>query len=158
MGTSKLNITVAGIGYVGLSIATLLARHNKVTAVDVSSAKVDMVNKRISPIQDDHIEKYFAEKELDLTATTDFQQGYTGADFVIVAAPTNYDVAKSFFDTSAVESVIDSVIAHNEKAVSDFKSGKEKALMALFGACMKELRGAGDPAVIKELLEKKLKA
>lgn len=122
MGTSKLNITVAGIGYVGLSIATLLAQHNRVKAVDISSAKVDMVNKRISPIQDDHIEKYFAEKELDLTATTDFQQGYTGADFVIVAAPTNYDVAKSFFDTSAVESVIEQALRYSPDAVIVIKS------------------------------------
>ena len=122
MGTSKLNITVAGIGYVGLSIATLLAQHNRVTAVDISSVKVDMVNKRISPIQDDHIEKYFAEKELDLTATTDFQQGYTGADFVIVAAPTNYDVAKSFFDTSAVESVIEQALRYSPDAVIVIKS------------------------------------
>ena len=122
MTASKVNITVAGIGYVGLSIATLLSKNNKVTAVDISAAKVDMVNKRISPIQDDHIERYFAEKELDLTATTDFEKGYSGADFVIVAAPTNYDVAKSFFDTSAVESVIEQAMRYSPDAVIVIKS------------------------------------
>ena len=122
MGTSKLNITVAGIGYVGLSIATLLARHNKVTAVDISSAKVDMVNKRISPIQDDHIEKYFAEKELNLTATMDAEKAYCDAAFVVIAAPTNYDPQKNFFDTSAVETVIKLVLQYNSNAIMVIKS------------------------------------
>ena len=100
-----MKIAVAGTGYVGLSMATLLAQHNNVVAVDIIPEKVEMINKRISPIQDDYIEKYFAEKELNLTATTDGASAYKDADFVIVAAPTNYDSQKNFFDTSAVVAV-----------------------------------------------------
>lgn len=122
MADSKLNITVAGIGYVGLSIATLLSVDNKVTAVDISQQKVDMVNRRISPIQDTLIEEYFAKKPLTLFATTNLEQGYRDADIVIVAAPTNYDPAKSFFDTSAVESVIGNVLDHSPEALIVIKS------------------------------------
>ncbi|MBR2947453.1 MAG: nucleotide sugar dehydrogenase [Bacteroidales bacterium] len=117
-----MNITVAGIGYVGLSIATLLSVDNKVTAVDISQQKVDMVNRRISPIQDTLIEEYFAKKPLTLFATTNLEQGYRDADIVIVAAPTNYDPAKSFFDTSAVESVIGNVLDHSPEALIVIKS------------------------------------
>ena len=101
---SPLNIAVAGTGYVGLSIATLLAQHNHVTAVDIIPEKVDLINKRKSPIQDEYIEKYLAEKELDLTATLDGEAAYTNADYIVIAAPTNYDSQKNYFDTSAVES------------------------------------------------------
>lgn len=100
------NIAVAGTGYVGLSIATLLAQHNHVTAVDIIPEKVDLINNRKSPIQDDYIEKYLVEKELDLTATLDGEAAYKDADFVVIAAPTNYDSKKNYFDTSAVEAVI----------------------------------------------------
>ena len=100
-------IAVAGTGYVGLSIATLLAQHHKVWAVDVIPEKVEKINRRISPIQDEYIEKYLAEKELDLTATLDGTSAYRDADFVVVAAPTNYDPVKNYFDTSHVEEVID---------------------------------------------------
>lgn len=117
-----MKIAVAGTGYVGLSMATLLAQHNSVVAVDIVPEKVEMINKRISPIQDDYIEKYFAEKELDLTATLDAEAAYKNADFVIVAAPTNYDSKKNFFDTSAVESVIDTVLNVNADAVIVIKS------------------------------------
>ena len=106
----SLKIAVAGTGYVGLSLATLLSQHHQVTAVDIIPEKVEKINKRISPIQDEYIEKYFAEKELDLTATLDGEKAYTDADFVIIAAPTNYDSRKNFFDTSAVEAVIDLVM------------------------------------------------
>ena len=106
-----MKIAVAGTGYVGLSMATLLAQHNQVMAVDIIPEKVEMINKRISPIQDEYIEKYFAEKELDLTATLDAEAAYKDAEFVIVAAPTNYDSKKNFFDTSAVEKVIDLVFS-----------------------------------------------
>ncbi len=117
-----MRITVAGTGYVGLSIATLLAQHNQVMAIDIIPEKVDMVNRRQSPIQDEYIEKYFAEKELNLRATLDAEEAYQGADFVVIAAPTNYDPQKNFFDTSAVESVIDLVLKINPDAVMVIKS------------------------------------
>ena len=117
-----MKIAVAGTGYVGLSIATLLAQHNQVVAVDIVPEKVEMLNKRISPIQDDYIEKYLAEKELDLTATLDAASAYKDARFVVIAAPTNYDPQKNFFDTSAVEAVIDLVLATNPDAVMVIKS------------------------------------
>ncbi len=117
-----LKITVAGTGYVGLSIATLLAQHHKVMAVDIVPEKVEMINKRQSPIQDDYIEKYLAEKELDLTATLDAEAAYSDADFVVIAAPTNYDSKKNFFDTSAVEAVIKLVIQYNPEAIMVIKS------------------------------------
>lgn len=117
-----MKIAVAGTGYVGLSIATLLAQHNQVVAIDIIPEKVDMVNHRQSPIQDDYIERYFAEKELDLRATLDAEEAYQGADFVVIAAPTNYDPQKNFFDTSAVEAVIDLVLKNNPDAVMVIKS------------------------------------
>ena len=117
-----MNIAIAGTGYVGMSIATLLAQHNHVTAVDVIPEKVDKINKRISPIQDEYIEKYFAEKELDLTATLDGDAAYKDADFVVIAAPTNYDPKKNFFDTHHVEEVIDLVLKVNPDAVMVIKS------------------------------------
>ncbi len=115
-------IAVAGTGYVGLSISVLLAQHNKVTAVDIIPEKVKMINNKKSPIQDDYIEKYLAEKELDLTATLDAEAAYKDADFVVIAAPTNYDGQKNFFDTSAVESVIQLVIQYNPDAIMVIKS------------------------------------
>lgn len=115
-------IAVAGTGYVGLSIATLLAQHNHVTAVDIIPEKVELINNRKSPIQDEYIEKYLAEKELDLTATLDAEMAYKDADFVVIAAPTNYDSKKNFFDTSAVENVIQLVIKYNPDAVMVIKS------------------------------------
>ena len=117
-----MNIAVAGTGYVGMSIATLLAQHNHVTAVDVIPEKVEKINNRISPIQDDYIEKYLAEKELDLTATLDGESAYRDADFVVIAAPTNYDPQKNFFDTRHVEEVIDLVLKVNPDAVMVIKS------------------------------------
>ena len=120
--SKPLNIAVAGTGYVGLSIATLLAQHNHVTAVDIIPEKVEMINNKKSPIQDEYIEKYLAEKELDLTATTDGASAYKNADFVIIAAPTNYDSKKNYFDTSAVESVIKLVLEVNPNAVMIIKS------------------------------------
>ena len=117
-----MNIAVAGTGYVGLSIATLLAQHNHVTAVDVIPEKVDLINHRKSPIQDEYIEKYLAEKELDLTATLDGAFAYKDAEFVVIAAPTNYDSQKNFFDTSHVEEVIDLVLSVNPDAVMVIKS------------------------------------
>jgi UDPglucose 6-dehydrogenase len=117
-----MNIAVAGTGYVGLSIATLLAQHNHVTAVDVVPEKVDLINHRKSPIQDEYIEKYLAEKELDLTATLDGAAAYKDAEFVVIAAPTNYDPQKNFFDTSHVEEVIDLVLSVNPDAVMVIKS------------------------------------
>ncbi|QSZ16831.1 nucleotide sugar dehydrogenase [Bifidobacterium longum] len=117
-----MKIAVAGTGYVGLSLATLLAQHHQVTAVDIVPAKVDMINARKSPIQDDYIEKYFAEKELDLTATLDGESAYRDADFVIIATPTNYDSTKNFFDTSAVEAVINLVMKVNPAAIMVIKS------------------------------------
>ena len=115
-------IAVAGTGYVGLSIATLLAQHHEVTAVDVVAEKVDMVNRRQSPIQDEYIERYLAEKPLHLTATLDGAKAYAEADFVVVAAPTNYDVHRNFFDTSAVESVVREVMSVNDRATIIIKS------------------------------------
>lgn len=118
----QLNIAVAGTGYVGLSIATLLAQHHRVTAVDVISEKVEKINKRISPIQDEYIEKYLTEKELNLIATLDGASAYKNADFVVIAAPTNYDPVKNYFDTSHVEEVIDLVLEVNPDAVMVIKS------------------------------------
>ena len=117
-----MRIAVAGTGYVGLSMATLLSQHHEVMAVDIIPEKVEMINKRISPIQDDYIEKYFAEKELNLTATLDAEAAYKDAQFVIIAAPTNYDPVKNFFDTSAVESVIKKVMEVNPNAIMIIKS------------------------------------
>ena len=117
-----MKITVAGTGYVGLSMATLLAQHNEVTAVDINPEKVQMINLRRSPIQDEYIEKFFAEKELNLTATLDADEAYRTADFVIIATPTNYDSRKNFFDTTAVESVIDRVIEVGSEATMVIKS------------------------------------
>ena len=117
-----LKIAVAGTGYVGLSIATLLAQHHEVCAIDVIPAKVDLINRRKSPIRDEYIEKYLAEKELKLTATLDPAQAYSGADFVVIAAPTNYDSRTQHFDTSAVEAVIQLVMQYNPNAVMVIKS------------------------------------
>lgn len=117
-----MNIAVAGTGYVGLSLAVLLGQHNHVTAVDIIPEKVDMVNQRKSPIQDDYIEKYLAEKDLDLTATLNAEEAYKNADFVIIATPTNYDSQKNFFDTSSVEAVIRLVMKYNPDAVMVIKS------------------------------------
>ena len=117
-----LKIAVAGTGYVGLSLAVLLAQHHQVTAVDIIPEKVELINNKKSPIQDDYIEKYLAEKELDLTATLDAKEAYSDADFVVIAAPTNYDSKKNFFDTSAVEAVIKLVIEYNPEAIMVIKS------------------------------------
>ena len=117
-----MRIAVAGTGYVGLSLAVLLAQNNEVTAVDIISEKVDLINNKKSPIQDDYIEKYLAEKELDLTATLDAESAYKDAEYVIVAAPTNYDSKKNFFDTSAVEAVIELVMKYNPNAIIVIKS------------------------------------
>jgi len=117
-----LNIAVAGTGYVGLSIATLLAQHNQVMAVDIIPEKVELINQKKSPIQDEYIEKYLAEKELDLTATLGTEAAYSLADFVLIAAPNNYDSIKNFFDTSAVENVIELVIKYNPDAIMVIKS------------------------------------
>ena len=117
-----MKIAVAGTGYVGLSIATLLAQHNSVTAVDIVPEKVELINNKKSPIQDEYIEKYLAEKELDLTATLDAEAAYSDAEFVVIAAPTNYDSRKNFFDTSAVEAVIELVIKYNPDAIMVIKS------------------------------------
>ena len=117
-----LKIAVAGTGYVGLSISTLLSQHHQVTAVDIIPEKVEMINNKKSPIQDDYIEKYLAEKELNLTATLDAKEAYSDADFVVIAAPTNYDSKKNFFDTSAVEAVIKLVIEYNPEAIMVIKS------------------------------------
>ena len=117
-----LKIAVAGTGYVGLSIAILISQNHKVTAVDIISEKVELINKRKSPIQDEYIERYLTEKELDLTATLDAKEAYTDADFVVIAAPTNYDSKKNFFDTSAIESVIKQVIKYNPEAIMVIKS------------------------------------
>ena len=110
-----LKIAVAGTGYVGLSLATLLAQHHQVIAVDVVSEKVEKINRRISPIQDEYIEKYFSEKKLNLTATLDGATAYSDADFVVIAAPTNYDPQKNFFDTHHIEDVIDLVLEVNPR-------------------------------------------
>ena len=117
-----LKIAVAGTGYVGLSIATLFAQHHKVTAVDIIPEKVELINNKKSPIQDEYIEKYLAEKELNLTATLDAKEAYSDADFVVIAAPTNYDSKKNFFDTSAVEAVIKQVVEYNPEAIMVIKS------------------------------------
>ena len=117
-----LKIAVAGTGYVGLSIATLLSQHHEVMAVDIIPEKVDLINQRKSPILDEYIEKFLAEKDLNLTATLDAQAAYSGADFVVIAAPTNYDSRKNFFDTSAVEDVIKLVIRYNPDAIMVIKS------------------------------------
>lgn len=117
-----MKIAVAGTGYVGLSISVLLAQHNKVSAVDIVPEKVELINHKKSPIQDEYIEKYFAEKELDLTATLDAKEAYENADFVVIAVPTNYDSQKNFFDTSAVEDVIELVLKYNPEAVMVIKS------------------------------------
>ena len=118
----KYNIAVAGTGYVGLSIAVLLAQHNHVTAVDILKEKVDLINRRESPIQDEYIERYLTEKELDLTATVNGENAYKSADFIVIATPTNYDTKKNFFDCSAVESVIETVLKLNKKATIVIKS------------------------------------
>lgn len=117
-----LKIAVAGTGYVGLSLATLLAQHHQVIAVDVVSEKVEKINRRISPIQDEYIEKYFSEKKLNLTATLDGATAYSDADFVVIAAPTNYDPQKNFFDTHHIEDVIDLVLEVNPDATMVIKS------------------------------------
>ena len=122
MMNKKYTIAVAGTGYVGLSIATLLAQHHKVYAVDIIPSKVELINQRKSPIQDEYIEKYLAEKELDLIATLDAKEAYSKADFVVIAAPTNYDSLKNYFDTSAVETVIELVMAYNPNAIMVIKS------------------------------------
>ena len=119
---NSLKIAVAGTGYVGLSIATLLSQHHQVTAVDIISEKVELINNKKSPIQDDYIEKYLEEKNLNLTATLDAEEAYKDADFVVIAAPTNYDSKKNFFDTSAVEAVIKLVIEYNPDAIMVIKS------------------------------------
>ena len=119
---NSLKIAVAGTGYVGLSIATLLSQHHEVHAVDIVPEKVDLINNKKSPIQDDYIEKYLAEKDLNLTATLDAKEAYSDADFVVIAAPTNYDSKKNFFDTSAVETVIKLVIEYNPEAIMVIKS------------------------------------
>lgn len=132
-----MNIAVAGTGYVGLSLATLLSQHNHVMAVDIIPEKVDMVNHRKSPIQDDYIEKYLVEKDLDLTATMDAEAAYKDADFVIIATPTNYDSKKNFFDTSSVEAVIKLVMQYNPDAIMVIKStipvGYTKSVREKFG-------------------------
>ena len=117
-----IKIAVAGTGYVGLSIATLLSQHHPVTAVDVIPEKVNLINRRKSPIQDDYIEKYLAEKDLNLTATLDGASAYADADFVIIAAPTNYDPVKNYFDTSRVEEVIELIKSVNPNAIMVIKS------------------------------------
>lgn len=133
----KYNIAVAGAGYVGLSIATLLAQHNHVTIVDILPEKIELINNRKSPIQDDYIEKYLAERDLDLTATLDGASAYKDADFVVIAAPTNYDSKKNFFDCSAVEAVIELVLKINPKAVMVIKStipvGYTKSIREKYG-------------------------
>jgi len=134
----KYKIAVAGTGYVGLSIAVLLAQHHTVTAVDIVPEKVEMINNRISPIQDEYIEKYLTQKELDLTATLDAREAYCNADFVVIAAPTNYDSKKNFFDTSAVEAVIKLVVESNPQAIMVIKStipvGYTVAIREKFGS------------------------
>lgn len=135
---SKRKIAVAGTGYVGLSLAVLLAQHNHVTAVDIVPEKVELINNRKSPIQDDYIEKYLREEKLDLTATTDGEEAYKDAEFVIIAAPTNYDSKKNYFDTSAVESVIELVLKVNPEAIMVIKStipvGYTRSVREKFGS------------------------
>ena len=139
-----MKITVVGTGYVGLSMATLLAQHNEVTAVDINAEKVDMINRRQSPILDEYIEKFFAEKELNLVATLDAKAAYREADFIIIATPTNYDSRKNFFDTSAVESVIDQVLETGSKATMVIKStipvGYCRTLYVKYARVFKELQ------------------
>ena len=118
----KYTIAVAGTGYVGLSIATLLSQHHKVYAVDIVPSKIELINQRKSPIQDEYIEKYLSEKELDLTATLDAKMAYSAADIVVIAAPTNYDSTTQYFDTSAVENVINLVMQYNPNAIMVIKS------------------------------------
>ena len=118
----KYTISVAGTGYVGLSLAVLLSQHHKVYAVDIVPEKVELINQRKSPIQDEYIEKYLAEKELDLTATLDAEMAYSATDFVVIAAPTNYDSSTQHFDTSAGENVIDLVMKYNPEAMMVIKS------------------------------------
>lgn len=117
-----MKVAVAGTGYVGLSVATLLAQHNRVTAVDILPEKVDMINARKSPVRDEYIEKYLAEKNLDLRATLDGRSAYHDADFVVIAAPTNYDPVRNSFDTHSIEEVIDLVLSVNPDAVMVIKS------------------------------------
>ena len=132
-----MTIAVAGTGYVGLSIATLLAQHHKVLAVDIVPEKVEMINRRLSPIQDEYIEKYFAEKDLNLTATLDAEMAYKAAEYVVIAAPTNYDSQKNYFDTSAVESVIELVMRVNPQAIMVIKTtipvGNTESVRKKFG-------------------------
>ena len=132
-----MKIAVAGTGYVGLSIATLLSQHNDVMAVDIIPDKIEKINRRVAPIQDEYIEKFFAEKKLQLTATLDAEAAYSNADFVVIAAPTNYDSNRNFFDTSAVESVIEQVKRCNPNAIMVIKStipvGFTAAACAKFG-------------------------
>ena len=134
---SELTISVFGLGYVGLSVATLLAQHHKVIAVDTVRDKVDMVNERISPVVDEYLEKYFKEKRLNLTATTDGVEAIKESDYVVIATPTNYDAEKNFFDTSAVESVLDLVFHNNPTAVVIIKStipvGYTESVKAKYG-------------------------
>ena len=144
----NLKIAVAGTGYVGLSMAVLLSQHHDVTAVDIIPEKVDLINKKISPIQDEYIESYLAEKELRLSATTYAAKAYAEADFVIIAAPTNYDPQKNFFDTSAVESVIDSVIKVNPNAVMVIKS----TVPVGFTRHIREKKGSGNIIFSPEFL------
>ena len=146
-----MKICIAGTGYVGMSIATLLSQHNEVTAVDVVASKVEKINQRISPIQDDYIEQYLKEKELNLKATLDGASAYRAADYVVIAAPTNYDAAKNYFDTSHVEEVIDLVLEVNPEAVMIIKStipvGYCKSLYQKYG---KELRLLFFPEFLRE--------
>ena len=144
----KYKIAVAGTGYVGLSIAVLLAQNHTVTAVDIVPEKVDLINSRRSPIQDEYIEKYLAEKQLDLTATLDAKQAYENADFVVIAAPTNYDPKKNFFDTSAVETVIRLVLQHNPNAIMVIKS----TIPVGFTAMVREKYGTGNILFSPEFL------
>lgn len=124
-------IAISGLGYVGASISVLLSQHNHVTAVDILEERVSLINSRKAPIQDDYIEKYLAEKELDLTATLDAKTAYSDADFVVIAAPTNYDSKRNFFNTSAVESVIKLVMEYNSNAVMVIKSTIRLAIQHL---------------------------
>ena len=144
----KKKIAVAGTGYVGLSMAVLLAQHHQVRAVDIVPEKVDKINRRQSPIQDEYIEKYLAEKELDLTATVDGESAYRDAEFVVIAAPTNYDPKKNFFDTSAVESVISQVLAVNPDAIMVIKS----TIPVGFTAQIREKTGSGNILFSPEFL------
>ena len=143
----KYTIAVAGTGYVGLSIATLLSQHNKVYAVDIIPEKVDLINQRKSPIQDEYIEKYLAEKELDLTATLDAETAYKNAEFVVIAAPTNYDSKTHHFDTGAVEAVINLVMQYNQDAIMVIKStipvGYTAAIREKYGVKNIALSGPG---------------